>query len=263
MTRQLTIAHLTAIDMAPPALIYAAAAAGFDGVGLRLQQVTPDTPGYPLTDRAAMQATRAALTATGIRVDDIEFFKLTPDFDHDAIAPLLDAGAMLGAKRVIAAPYDDDLNRLAETLAALSGATQARGMQTVLEFFPWTTVPDLATCIAVTEAAGPQIGILADSLHFDRSGSTLDQLAQVPASRLPFAHLCDARVQPPYTTEQLLDTARGKRLIPGQGQIDLRVFVDALPPETPLGLEIPGLVPPGADPVEHLIALRKATLALL
>ena len=32
MTR-LTLAHLTAIDLAPPALIHAAADAGFDGVG--------------------------------------------------------------------------------------------------------------------------------------------------------------------------------------------------------------------------------------
>ena len=98
MTRSLSVAHLTAIDLTPPQLIEAAAETGFDAVGLRLLQVTPDSPGYPLMrDRAMMRATRAALRDTGLRVADIEFIKITPEFDLDALLPLLDAGAALGA----------------------------------------------------------------------------------------------------------------------------------------------------------------------
>ncbi|EPX75821.1 sugar phosphate isomerase/epimerase family protein [Salipiger mucosus] len=240
MSRTLSVAHLTAIDLAPPAFIEAAAEAGFDAVGLRLLRVTEDSPGYPLMeDPAAMRATRAALRTFGLYVSDVEFVRLTPETEIAPLLPLLDAGAELGARHVITAPYDPDPARLADTLGALHEAAAARGLGAVLEFFTWTPVPDLATCRSVVEQAGPDVGMLVDSLHFDRSGSTLAQLAEVPPHRLPFAHLCDARVHPPYTTEQLLETARAERLPPGEGEIDLAGVLEALPPDTPLGLEVP------------------------
>lgn len=240
MTRRLTVAHLTALDLAPPAFIRAAAEAGFDGVGLRLVKVTDAEPGYPLAeDRRLMRETLAAARAAGVTVADIEFLKLTPDFQPDTFAPVLDAGAELGARQVIAAPFDDDHARLAANLARLAEAAAPRGLGVAFEFFPWTGVPDLATCWAVAENAGEGVGVLADSLHFDRSGSSLDLLAAIPASRLPFAHICDAPVHPPYETEELLRTAREDRLPPGDGEIDLRAFIAALPDETPLAVEAP------------------------
>ncbi|MCB1333445.1 MAG: TIM barrel protein [Roseivivax sp.] len=240
MTRRYSLAHLTALHLDPPALIRAAARAGFDAVGLRLLRVTEDSPGYPLMDDAAALArTRAALAETGLAVQDIEFVKITPETQVQALLPLLDAGAALGARHVITAPYDPDLSRLAATLGALSEAAQERGLSAVLEFFPWTVVPDLASCWRVVQAAGDAVGILPDALHFDRSGSDLALLRALPPQRLPFAHLCDAQVQPSYSTEALLHTARQDRLPPGAGQIDLRGFLDALPPGTPLGLEVP------------------------
>lgn len=238
MSRMLSVAHLSAIDLPPPALIHAAAAAGFDAVGLRLVAVTPTTPGYPLmNDRAALAETRAALRATGLRVHDIEFVRLTPGIDLDAFAGFLDVGAELGAAQVICAPYDPDLTRLSDTLAAFAARARLRGLGVVLEFFPWTEVPDLATALRVT--AGTGAGVLADALHLDRSGSSLDLLAATDPARLPFAHLCDAPVHPPYSTEDLLHAARAERLPPGEGQIDLRAFLRALPPGVPLGLEVP------------------------
>lgn len=262
MTR-LTLAHLTAIDLAPPALIHAAADAGFDGVGLRLIKVTEDSPGYPLMDDpAAMRATKAALASTGLTVPDIEFVKITPEFAPDTLLPMLEAGAELGAAHVIMAPYDPDLSRLADRLAAVADLGAPLGLAPVLEFFPWTSVPDLATCWQVVQTAGPQVGLLADALHFDRSGSSHDLLAEIPRDRLPFAHLCDAPVAPPYSTEVLLHTARIGRRAPGAGEIDLAAFLNALPTGTPLGLEVPSEAPT-EDIVARLRHLRKAALDLL
>ncbi|GAB4269349.1 MAG: sugar phosphate isomerase/epimerase [Pararhodobacter sp.] len=238
MTRLLTAAHLTALDLPPPQFIEAAAGAGFDGVGLRLIQVTPTTPGYALDrDPALMRATRAALSATGIFVHDIEFVKLTPGIDLAALDGFLDAGAELGARQVITAPYDPDLNRLSDTLAAFASRARKRGLGTVLEFFPWTVVADLAAALRVTDGTGA--GVLVDTLHFDRSGSSLDELRAVTPTRLPFAHLCDAMVHPPYSESDLLLAARAERLPPGDGQIDLRAILGALPADLPLGLEVP------------------------
>lgn len=140
MTRKLSVAHLTAITLSPPDFIEAAAQAGFDGVGLRLIRVTDTSPGYPLmSDRAMMRQMKVALAATGLSVGDIEFVKITPETRPKELCPFLDAGAELGARHVITAPYDPDLDWLAETLAAIdalevpmTGLLNERGADAVL-----------------------------------------------------------------------------------------------------------------------------------
>jgi len=240
MTRTISLAHLTAIDLAPHHLIEAAAKAGFDAVGLRLIRVTETTPGYPLMHDSAMLAkTKAALRDTGLRVSDIEFVKVEPETNVSSILPFLDTGANLGASEVICAPYDPELSRLAETLGHLSDAACERGLRVSLEFFPWTCVPDLLSAQKIVQMAGPEVGILVDTLHFDRSCSTLADLAKVDPNRLRMAHLCDAEVLDSYSTEQLLHTARAERLVPGQGQIDLKSLIAALPNNIPFGVEVP------------------------
>ncbi|GAB4521769.1 MAG: TIM barrel protein [Roseibium sp.] len=265
MPHRLSLAHLTALALDPPALIDAAAAAGFEGVGLRLIRVTDDTPGYPLMDQPrALRETQAAVRQTGLKVFDVEFVKLTPETRIESLLGFLDVGAELGAGHVVTAPYDPDLGRLADTLAALGEAAGERGLRIVLEFFPWTAVPDLATCWQVVRMAGPEIGILADSLHFDRSGSAHTLLKSLPSDRLPFAHLCDAPVLPSYSTEELISTARGNRLAPGQGDIDLARFLASLPENVPLALEVPTSAGvPDPDPVRYLQRLMDATRELL
>ena len=166
---------------------------------------------------------------------DIEFVRITPELAPASLEPFLAAGAELGARQVITAPYDPDLGRLADRLGALTDLAAGYGLGAVLEFFPWTSVPDLATAVRVVAAAGPRTGILVDTLHFDRSGSALADLDGVPASRLPFVHLCDAPVQPPYTTEELLHAGRAERLPPGEGGIDIRGILRRMPAGHPAG----------------------------
>lgn len=240
MTHPLGVAHLTAINLPPPAFIEAAARAGFECVGLRLLRVTDTTPGYPLMDDPAlMRATRRALTSTGLVVNDIEFVRITPELDPAGLRPFLDGGAELGARHVIAAPYDPDLSRLADRLGTLSLLATDRGLGVVLEFFPWTVVPDLSSALAMVNAAGDKVGVLVDSLHFDRSASSLDVLRATPATLLPFVHLADAPVHPPYTEADLLHTARDERLPPGEGQVNLVDFLAALPAGVPVAAEVP------------------------
>jgi hypothetical protein len=50
-----SLAYLTALSLPPPELIRLAARTGYQSVGLRLLQVKPETPGYPLmTDPALL-----------------------------------------------------------------------------------------------------------------------------------------------------------------------------------------------------------------
>jgi sugar phosphate isomerase/epimerase len=236
-----SLAHLTALSLPPPALIRLAARLGYASVGLRLLAVTDASPGWPLMDDAdLLRETKAAVADTGVGVLDIEFVKLTPETDVASLARFMAAGAALGARHVIAAPYDPDLARLADRLAALDALAEAHGMSAVLEFFPWTVVADLHAALTVVEASGrPRAGVLVDALHFDRSGGRPADLAAIPPSRLPFLHLCDAAACVDRSPDALIATARGDRLAPGEGAIDLVGLLRAMPAGIPVALETP------------------------
>jgi sugar phosphate isomerase/epimerase len=130
------------------------------------------------------------------------------------------------------------------------------GLRAVLEFFPWTVVPDLSAALRAIEAAErPALGILVDTLHFNRSTSELDDLDQISASRLPFVHVADAPVQARYTTEELLHAAREERLPPGEGGIDIKRILSHMPQDIPIALEVPMTARAAAEG-EEVVALR-------
>lgn len=241
MTRLVSVAHLTALETPPPDFIRMAADAGFGGAGLRLIGISPDATQWPLmTDKALMRDTITACRETGIIVPDIEFIRLTPELDVASLEPFVAAGAELGARHVISAPYDSDLDRLADKLAALNALASRYGLSTVLEFFPWTTVPTLAAALdVIARTRDTRIGVLVDSLHFDRAGAPWDALKSVPASRLPFCHLADAEACTSRETDALIFVARENRLPPGDGAIDLVRFMQCLPRDIPVSVEVP------------------------
>ena len=222
-------------------MVEVAARIGYRAIGLRLIAVTDDSPGYPIMDDALMmRETRAALADTGLRVSDIEFVKITPEINVAALEFLLAAGASLGARHVITGPYDHDHARLSDNLAAIAGLAGRYGLSALLEFFPWTTVPDLQTAADVVSAASCEnVGILIDTLHFDRSNSSLSRIGSIPPHWLPLTHLCDAPADKPTTTEGLLHTARAERLPPGQGGINIAPILRVMPDDTQIALEVP------------------------
>jgi len=139
-----------------------AARIGYRGVGLRLIAVTDDSPGYPIMDDAIMmRETKAALGDTGLRLSDIEFVKITPEINVVALESFIAAGASLGARHVITAPYDQNHVRLSDNLASIASLAGRYGLSALLEFFPWTTVPDLETAAKIVGAAScPNVGVL-------------------------------------------------------------------------------------------------------
>jgi sugar phosphate isomerase/epimerase len=236
-----SLAHLTALSLPPPQLIRLAARAGYQSVGLRLLQVAPETPFYPLmTDPILLRETRGAMADTGIRVNDIEFIRITPEIDIPALEPFFVVGAELGARWAVAAPYDPDLSRQADRFGALCDLAARHGLGVVLEFFPWTDVRSVSDASALVQAAGRDNGaILVDTLHFDRCGNVPADLDAIPPARLPFIHLCDAPAERPTTLEGLLHHARAERLPPGEGGIEVMGVLDHMPAGIPIALEVP------------------------
>jgi sugar phosphate isomerase/epimerase/4-hydroxyphenylpyruvate dioxygenase-like putative hemolysin len=236
-----SLAHLTALSLPPPELVDAAAAAGYRYVGLRMTKVTPQEPHYPLaSDPALMRATKTHLAATGIEVLDIELARITCRDNPREYLRFLEAGAELGARHVITQLPDPDFSGKVDRFGQLCELARPLGLTIDLEFPSWTETPDLAEAVRVLRAADqPNGGILVDLLHFARSGSSLAQLRQLPAAWFHFAHVCDAPAEVPATTEGIIYTARFERLFPGEGGIDMRGILAALPGGIPYALEIP------------------------
>ena len=103
---------------------------------------------------------------------------------------------------------------------------------------PFSDVRDLSAAHALVRDSGAaNAGILIDTLHFNRSPSTLAQLESVPKALFHYAQLNDAAHIENPTTDQLLKTAREERLYLGEGVIPVREIVNLLP-DVPLSLEI-------------------------
>ena len=241
MRPEFSLAHLSALSLSPPEMVDVAARVGYRYVGLRLAPVTPNEPRYPLPyDEQMMRETQASLADTGVEVLDIELARLAPDIEAASFAPMLEAGARLGARHVIAQTPDRERARAIEQFARLCEIAAPLRLSVDLEFITWTDTPDLQAAVEIVTAANqPNAGILIDTLHFCRSSCGVETLRALPRSWFRFAQVCDAPAQAPTTTEGLIHAARNERLFLGDGGLDVRGILDALPPDIPYSLEIP------------------------
>jgi sugar phosphate isomerase/epimerase len=236
-----SLAALTALDLPPPKLIDVASACGFDQVGLRLLAATSGGTAYPLMDdRAQMRETKARLAATGISVADLEVFAFRPDTVIASLEGVLEAGRDLGARHTLVAGYDPDLDRFSDRFAEYCALAERYGLTADLEFMPWTCVPDLVTASRIIEKmASPAAGVLVDALHFDRSGSRLEDLRKLAPRRLHYWQICDAPAERPATMEEMIHAAREERMFPGEGGIDLIGLAKAMPADITISIEVP------------------------
>ena len=246
MQRSYSLAYLSANTLTPPQAVRLAAELGYRHVGLRLLPNAAGAPQQFLIDQpAVLRETLAALNDTGVGVFDLEIIRIGAGFDPQTYLPLLHAGAALKAKAVLVAGDDTDLARLTENYARLCELMQTFGMSADLEFMPWTAVPDAQAALRVVEGAGRphNAGILVDALHVARSGTTPADLRAIPRALLHYAQICDAptaaQIGRDFTVEEMIHTARCERLLPGEGDIDLKAMFAALPNDLPVSVEIP------------------------
>ncbi len=241
MAHPIGLAALTVLELSPPDMVSCAAEAGFTSIGLRLLPPTAEEIQHPMVgDTPLVRETARRLADTGIPVLDIELFRLKPDTNVEDYRAALETGARLGAREVLLAGNDPDEARLTDRFAQFCEMAHAYGMGANLEPMPWTDVRNFAQGARIVDAAGHgNGGIVIDPIHFDRGGSRAEEIAAVPTVRLRYMQLCDAPAERPTETETLLHQARAERLMPGDGGLDLRGILRAVPPDLPISLEIP------------------------
>lgn len=255
--RVMSLAALTVLELSPVDMVEVAARAGYSHVGLRLEPATAEEHHFPLVaDAGLRRQTAARLRDTGIQVLDVEILRLKPETCVADFEALLAVGAEFGASELLVAGNDPDEQRQTDNFAALCDLAADYGLYPHLEFMPWTNAKNLTQAWRIVEQAGRDNGgVLVDAFHFDRSASSLDELRQVPASRLRYAQVCDVAGPRPDDMAEILRQARNERRFPGDGNCDLPGLLRSLPQNIALSLEVPV-----RD--QGLSALQRAQMAL-
>ncbi len=241
MTHIYSLAYLTSTPLIPPAAVVLADKLGYQAIGVRIAPASPGGDFSPLTtDPAMLRETVRRIEDTGVIVFDVEIARLGPDSKLDRFTAFLEAAGKLKARAILVAGDDPDESRLTDSFAKFCRAAASCGLTADLEFMPWTAVKNAASALRIVSNAGEPNGrVLVDALHMARSATTLDDIANLPRHLLSYAQLCDAPTGIPATDDELIHTARCARLLPGEGGIDLRGLLHALPGDLPLSLEIP------------------------
>lgn len=258
--RPVGLAYLSVGGADPVLHIEAAAAAGFDSVGLRILPPGDLTLPHDIVgDPARQRAIRDACARTGVRVFDLEVFGLAPATDMALLKRAVDTAASLGTSIVQVVVEDPERARAVGRFAELCDAAAPHRIRVALEFMMWRAVKTVEDANAfVTEAGRPNGGLCIDCLHLARSGGSPAAVAALPAERIHYVQLCDApRVAP--AASELLAEARGGRHYPGEGELWLRELLDVLPPEVPISVEVPRAIDAGRSAHERARQAADAT----
>src|SRR5438552_7961537 len=258
MTRAIGLAALTVLELPHHEQVSVAAEVGYSHVGLRLVSVAGQPYQYPLE----LPEVERRLGETGVRVLDVEVFRLTAQTHVEEWAGVLEISARLKATELLVHGADADEARLIDTFGRLCDLAAGYGLAANLEPMPWVDVSNLAKAMRILDgAARANGGLLVDAIHFFRAGDSPQALAKVPRRFLRYTQLCDARPERPADMQEIIRQARSDRLFPGQGGLDLKGLLRALPGEIPISLEIP--ISKRMEPLERARRALEATRAIL
>ena len=228
-------------DTPPLEYVEAAAAAGYDAVGLRLAR-SPLFAFHPVVgDAALIRELKRALAGTGLSVLDILSFYLQPATDFDTFAAALELGAELGARYALVAGDDPEWERLRDHLGRFCDVAGRFGVVAAVEFAVIRPLATLSQTLRLLSELGRKNAVVClDPLNFVRSGGSAALLRGLDPRLFPYAQISDGVLGPgePDLTK-LGRMSPNQRRLPGEGRLPLRDILDALPPGLPLSVELP------------------------
>jgi sugar phosphate isomerase/epimerase len=184
----------------------------FERHGVRIAVVDPLTTWLPDTR-----------IPKGLPADDPAVVALLPD-------EMFDLAQALGADAItVVALFNElvDPELGARAFRTLCERAAERALTLALEFIPGTGIPDLARAFEIVRRADHPGGrMMLDSWHFFRSGPDFELLAQIPPEFIYALQLEDA---PAVPAADIAHESLHARLLPGEGELELRRFVASLP----------------------------------
>ncbi len=216
--------------------------AGYTHASLRLADLAAAAWPFLHRDRAgATGEVRAILEDNGIRVLDLEGAPIDAFSPLDTFLPLLETAARLGARHVVARIDDAEHERATEAFARLCDRALPFRLTVELSCVHGSATPRLAAAAAVVGAINrPNAGILIDTLDFTRAGDEPEELRRLPKEWFHLVRVRDA-------TSAGSTTNCPAVVLPGEGSVDLRGILDALPAGLPYALVPPRGATAGAE----------------
>ena len=120
-----------------------------------------------------------------------------------------------------------DIGRLTEAYGELcADAAEHHDAKVVYEFMPPdVNVQDLETALAIVEGAdAPNGGLAIDTWHMSKLGIASDELRRIPVEYLAWVELSDGQIA---NMDDPVDEVINHRALPGEGEFDIRGYVDA------------------------------------
>ncbi|MFD0488452.1 sugar phosphate isomerase/epimerase family protein [Saccharopolyspora spinosporotrichia] len=191
-SRPLGVGHLTALGLAPPALVTTAAEAGFDSVGLRVLTGNGTERRWPVDVGSPMLLeTVRRLEDTGVSVLDVEIVALKPGTAPADYEQALEVGVRLGARFLNVMCDDPDLDRASDTFAGVVERARIYGIRPAIEPMAYKRVSSLSQAAGIARRSDGG-GVLLDSLHLRRCGETLDDVRALDPDLLTYVQISDA-----------------------------------------------------------------------
>lgn len=205
---------------------------GFSGLGIwhaDLQHVL---------ETRSLQEMKKVFDDNGLRHLELEFLMdwFLDEADErrqasDTIRALLfDAAGTLGAHHIKVGNIPGtpaEIAQLTERFGELcADAAQHTDAKVVYEFMPFdTNVNSVDTALQVVGgAAAPNGGLAIDTWHMSKLGIAPDELRRIPVEYLSWVELSDGRL---VDMDDLVDETVNHRALPGEGEIDVRAYIDA------------------------------------
>lgn len=249
--------------------IAAAAAAGFDGIGLYAGDA-----GHILAEGGDLDELAERLDDHDLCIADLEVVK------GWCGGPDAEAGAALEARAYELADrfasrclqaigsHEGDRAKAGLSFAALCDRAADHGLVVALEPLPYTNIGDLAAAAEVVERAGRDNGgVCVDIWHLVRARDDLAHVRSLGAERIMCVQVSDGPRRQPANGLGYKDDCLRNRVPPGEGEMDAVGFVATLltvGTRVPWSVEVPNEATwdhPAAEHVERCATAMRRVLA--
>jgi sugar phosphate isomerase/epimerase len=201
----------------------AVAAAGFPCVSLGLQQVT-----FALEARDGFDRVAALVDRHGLRVPDVMSVAVRRDAEGTLATArdLARLASAVGAEHVLALLFTGLRDDSVDTLSRVADLVTEAGAKLAFEFTPGDAVSNIDDTLALVQRIGPErMGVMIDTWHFFRGGSTWEQLETIPLERVAYVQFDDAL---PAMGDDVMYETTSRRTWPAHGEFDLGRFAATL-----------------------------------
>lgn len=213
--------------------VAAAAAAGFDSIGLYIKQYR-----QLVSEGFAPERLADVLAEHDMTLGEIEvlsgFANSTADTEEYQAneAAAWDMADRFGCRYVQAiGPYDGTIEDCGRTFGALCDRAADHGLVVGLEFLPFTNIYDANDGMRIVEAADRENGgLCVDIWHHTRGSNDLEQIRAIPGEKVMGIQMNDGPNGGPDGTnvDDYVQDCLRTRVPPGMGTFDVDGFVSAL-----------------------------------